>query len=46
LVKRQINENSEFSSEEPISNEMAEENENFESVTQKFKRFSKAIHHQ
>ncbi len=32
--KKTDNENSEFSSEEPISNEMAEENENFESATQ------------
>ena len=32
--KRTDNEDSEFSSEEPISNEMAEENENFESATQ------------
>jgi cytoskeletal protein CcmA (bactofilin family) len=32
--KKTENENSEFSSEEPISNEMAEENENFESATQ------------
>jgi cytoskeletal protein CcmA (bactofilin family) len=32
--KKTDNENSEFSSEEPISNEVAEENENFESATQ------------
>jgi cytoskeletal protein CcmA (bactofilin family) len=32
--KKTENENSEFSSEEPISNEVAEENENFESATQ------------
>lgn len=32
--KKIENENSEFSSEEPISNEVAEENENFESGTQ------------
>jgi cytoskeletal protein CcmA (bactofilin family) len=32
--KKTDNENSEFSSEEPISNEVIEENENFESVTQ------------
>lgn len=32
--KKTDNENSEFSSEEPISNEMVDENENFESVTQ------------
>ena len=32
--KRTENENSEFSSEEPISNEVVEENENFESGTQ------------
>jgi cytoskeletal protein CcmA (bactofilin family) len=32
--KKTENENSEFSSEEPISNEVTEENENFESATQ------------
>ena len=32
--KKTENENPEFSSEEPISNEAAEENENFESATQ------------
>jgi len=32
--KKTDNENSEFSSEEPISNEVAEDNENFESATQ------------
>jgi cytoskeletal protein CcmA (bactofilin family) len=32
--KRTEDENSEFSSEEPISNEVVEENENFESATQ------------
>jgi cytoskeletal protein CcmA (bactofilin family) len=32
--KKTDNENSEFSSEEPISNEAVEENENFESATQ------------
>lgn len=32
--KKTDNENSEFSSEEPISNEVTEENENFESATQ------------
>jgi cytoskeletal protein CcmA (bactofilin family) len=32
--KKTDNENSEFSSEEPISNEVAEENESFESATQ------------
>jgi cytoskeletal protein CcmA (bactofilin family) len=32
--KKTDNENSEFSSEAPISNEVAEENENFESATQ------------
>ncbi len=32
--KKTGNENSEFSSEEPISNEVTEENENFESATQ------------
>ncbi len=32
--KKTDNENSEFSSEEPISDEIAEENENFESITQ------------
>ena len=32
--KKTDNENSEFSSEEPVSNEVVEENENFESATQ------------
>ena len=32
--KKTENENSEFSSEEPVSNEVVEENENFETATQ------------